>query len=81
MSGRQRKYAYTQRHQEIEEQVLDCMDEISDAMNEYHLAVRYTALRRLQLDEENILKSWYKFKDMSAIRQPKGKKPDDKMII
>jgi len=75
------KHVFMPNVEEINEQVLTCMDDIVDAIRDYHIAIRYTALKRIVIDEENILKNEYKFKDDLKPRKKEIKPPDSNMVI
>ena len=81
MSNRKRKHVFMPSQDEINEQVLDCMDDIIDVTKHYHIAIRYTALNRIILDEQHILKSGYTFRDEIIPRKRDTKTPDTTSVI
>lgn len=78
---KKRKHVFMPSQDEINEQVLDCMDNIMEVTAPYHIAIRYTALTRIILDEQHILKHGYAFKDELLPRKKDLKPVDTTSVI
>lgn len=66
----------------IEDQLIDCMDDITRVINGYHVAIRMTALKRVIQDEEHIVEKSYTFRTyMPTSKRKISKPPEDKMIV
>ena len=63
--------------EQIELQVEECLDKIDKAISDYHIAVRYLALKRIIMDETSIMCKDYKWVDHWMPNPPK----DDHMIM
>jgi len=80
LSKKKLKHVYMQNQEDINEQVLNCMDDIIEVTHKYHIAISYTALSRVILDEQSQLKNAYSFKQQ-LIPSKKQTKPQDNSMV
>ena len=80
LSKNKLKHVYMQSQDEINEQVLNCMDDIIEVTHKYHIAISFTALTRVIIDEQSALKNGYSFKQ-ELLPSKKHIKPVDNSMV
>jgi hypothetical protein len=81
LSKKKLKNVYMQSQDEINEQVLNCMDDIIEVTHKYHIAISFTALTRVIIDEQSALKNAYLFKQELKSSKKHMKLIDNSMVF